>query len=58
MASKNNELVWLKVLAKEELYEGRVVSVTCENRTLCMSRRMGVYGALENKRPPQERPPG
>ena len=49
MTGKKNDLVWHKVLSKDELPEGRVTSVSCKNRTLCMSRYKGEYGALDNK---------
>ena len=58
MTDKHNDLVWQKVLAKDELPEGRVTSVTCENRTLCMTRYKGQYGALDNKCPHQGGPLG
>lgn len=46
MTDNNNELVWHKVLDNDELAEGRVTSVTCEHRTLCLSKQNGEYGAL------------
>lgn len=49
---------WLKVLAPEELAEGRVTSVTCGHRTLCMTRFEGEYGALDNRCPHQGGPLG
>ncbi|MCG8467843.1 MAG: thiamine pyrophosphate-dependent enzyme [Gemmatimonadetes bacterium] len=49
---------WLKVLEPEELAEGRVTSVTCGHRTLCMTRYQGRYGALDNKCPHQGGPLG
>jgi len=58
MADKNDELVWHKVLSKDDLKEGRVTSVTCKNRTLCMTRHKGKYGALDNKCPHQGGPLG
>jgi len=58
MTEKNKDLVWHKVLSKDELPEGRVTSVSCENRTLCMSRYKGKYGALDNKCPQQGGPLG
>ncbi len=58
MTDKKNDLVWQKVLAKDELPEGRVTSVTCHNRTLCMTRYKGEYGALDNKCPHQGGPLG
>lgn len=54
----DKDLVWRKVLAKDELPEGRVTSVTCEHRTLCMTRYQGRYGALDNKCPHQGGPLG
>ncbi|MBT3027829.1 MAG: Rieske 2Fe-2S domain-containing protein [Candidatus Thiodiazotropha sp. (ex Ctena orbiculata)] len=55
--SKTN-LVWHKVLNKDELPEGRVTSVTCKKKTLCMSHYVGEYGALDNKCPHQGGPLG
>jgi thiamine pyrophosphate-dependent acetolactate synthase large subunit-like protein/nitrite reductase/ring-hydroxylating ferredoxin subunit len=56
--SENKKLVWHKVLSNDELSEGRVTAVTCENRTLCVSRMNGKYGALDNKCPHQGGPLG
>jgi len=58
MTKKNDARVWHKVLSKDELPEGRVTSVSCKNRTLCMSRYKGKYGALDNKCPHQGGPLG
>ncbi|MFC1748009.1 thiamine pyrophosphate-dependent enzyme [Pseudomonadota bacterium] len=58
MTDKKDELVWHKVLSKDDLKEGRVTSVTCKNRTLCMTRHEGKYGALDNKCPHQGGPLG
>ena len=41
MMGKKNNLVWHKALSKDELPDGRVTSVSCKNRTLCMSRLKG-----------------
>jgi len=49
---------WLKVLEPEELPEGRVIPVTCEHRTLCMTHHDGNYGALDNRCPHQGGPLG
>ena len=49
---------WYKVLAKDELADNRVTSVTCGNTTLCMTRFEGQYGALDNKCPHQGGPLG
>ena len=58
MTDKNIDLVWHKVLSKDELPEGRVASVSCKSRTLCMSHYKGEYGALDNKCPHQGGPLG
>ena len=58
MASKENELVWTKVLDADELPEGRVKPVSCLHRTLCMTRHEGSYGALDNHCPHQGGPLG
>ncbi|MEW8204701.1 MAG: thiamine pyrophosphate-dependent enzyme [Candidatus Thiodiazotropha taylori] len=54
----DQDLVWHKVLNKDELPEGRVTSVTCKKKTLCMSHHDGQYGALDNKCPHQGGPLG
>ena len=51
-------LTWLKVLELDELQEGRVTSVTCDHKTLCLTRYKGQYGALDNKCPHQGGPLG
>ena len=51
-------LTWQKVLDPDELDEGRVKSVTCAQRTLCMTKYQGQFGALENKCPHQGGPLG
>ncbi|MEM6994496.1 MAG: thiamine pyrophosphate-binding protein [Myxococcota bacterium] len=51
-------LSWTKVLDKDALAEGRVMSVTCGHQTLCMTRHQGKYGALSNKCPHQGGPLG
>ena len=53
-----HNLIWHKVLTKDELPEGRVTSVTCQKKTLCMSHHEGEYGALDNKCPHQGGPLG
>ncbi|MEW8657052.1 MAG: thiamine pyrophosphate-binding protein [Candidatus Thiodiazotropha endolucinida] len=58
MSDNNSTLVWHKVLSKDELPEGRVTSVTCRKKTLCMSHHQGQYGALDNKCPHQGGPLG
>ena len=54
----NESAVWLKVLELEELPEGRVKSVTCKHRTLCLTRFEGEFAALDNKCPHQGGPLG
>ncbi len=49
---------WLKVLDPDQLADGRVMSVTCGHRTLCMTRHEGRYGALDNACPHQGGPLG
>ncbi len=58
MTETNNDLVWQKVLSKDELPEGRVISITSRNRTLCMSHHEGEFGALDNRCPHQGGPLG
>jgi len=50
--------VWRRVLGRDELAEGRVQSVTCGTRTLCMTRFEGRWGALDNRCPHQGGPLG
>ena len=49
---------WFKVLEREQLPEGRVTSVTCAHRTLCITHHEGAYGALDNRCPHQGGPLG
>ena len=58
MTDKNSDLVWDKVLSKDELPEGRVTTVSCKNRTLCMSRYKGEYWGTGQQVSPSGRPPG
>ena len=51
-------LNWVKVLDPGELPEGRVTTVTCGHRSLCMTHYQGKYGALSNKCPHQGGPLG
>ncbi len=50
--------VWLKTLELDELPDGRVKSVTCRHRTVCMSHHEGTYAALQNRCPHQGGPLG
>ncbi|MCU7917211.1 MAG: Rieske 2Fe-2S domain-containing protein [Candidatus Thiodiazotropha sp. (ex Epidulcina cf. delphinae)] len=58
MTDEKQELVWHRVLSKDALPEGRVTSVTCKKKTLCVSHHDGQYGALDNKCPHQGGPLG
>ncbi len=58
MPSEEKELVWHKALEQDELAEGRVKPVTCEQLTVCMTHYAGRYGALNNKCPHQGGPLG
>jgi len=57
MAS-TKELDWHKVLATDELDEGRVKTASCAHLTLCMTRFQGQYAALDNRCPHQAGPLG
>lgn len=52
------ERIWYKALDVDELPEGRVKTVTCAHKTLCMARFEGEYAALDNKCPHQGGPLG
>ena len=53
------ELVWFKVLEnKEELAEGRVMTVTAGHQGICLTHFEGKYAALDNKCPHQGGPLG
>ncbi len=56
MTSKKT--VWYKALEAGELGDDRVKSVTCGQRTLCLTRARGQYGALDNRCPHQGGPLG
>jgi len=56
--AKKTELKWHKVLDPGELGEGRVKSVGCGGKNLCMTRFEGVHGALDNHCPHQGGPLG
>ncbi len=49
---------WVRVLDHNELPEGRVTSVTCGLKTLCLTHHGGKYGALDNHCPHQGGPLG
>lgn len=52
------DLVWYKVLDKDELPEGRVTGVNCGHKRVCMTHHKGEYGALDNVCPHQNGPLG
>lgn len=52
------KIMWHKVLNPDELPEGRVQSVTCAHKTLCLTHLNGSYGALDNRCPHQGGPLG
>ena len=56
--SESTNYNWIKVLGDQELPEGRVKSVTCMHKTVCMSHYNGEYAALDNKCPHQGGPLG
>ena len=60
MTTKNEEQgkTWHRILEKDELPEGRVRSVSCGRKTLCMTHHEGEYGALDNHCPHQGGPLG
>jgi len=57
-AAENDRRVWRKVLESDGLAEGRVRTVACGTRTLCMTRFEGRWGALDNRCPHQGGPLG
>ena len=52
------EPVWHRVLAPDELPDGRVKPVTCDRATVCMTHHEGRYAALDNRCPHQGGPLG
>jgi len=50
--------VWHKALDLDELPEGRVKTVSCGLKTLCLTHQDGAYGALDNACPHQGGPLG
>ena len=51
-------VIWHKVLESDEIGEGRVKTVSCGRKTICMTHHEGVYSALDNKCPHQGGPLG
>ena len=58
MAANNEELNWHKVLNNNDLPEGRVTSVVCAKKAVCLTHYQGQFGALDNKCPHQGGPLG
>jgi pyruvate oxidase len=58
LSRADDRLVWRKALDPEELPEGRVKPVTCEDFTVCMTRYEGEFAALDNRCPHQGGPLG
>jgi thiamine pyrophosphate-dependent acetolactate synthase large subunit-like protein/nitrite reductase/ring-hydroxylating ferredoxin subunit len=56
--STDPTLVWHKALELDELPDGRVKPVTCELRTVCVTRHEDQYAALDNACPHQGGPLG
>ena len=54
----NDKKRWLRALGPAELADGRVKTVNCAHRTVCMTRHDGHYAALDNKCPHQGGPLG
>ena len=57
-SKRSVDVAWERVLDLDELPEGRVKSVTCHHRTLCMTHFEGNYAALDNRCPHQGGPLG
>ncbi|MGI9259055.1 MAG: thiamine pyrophosphate-dependent enzyme [Gammaproteobacteria bacterium] len=54
----DDSMRWFKVLATDELPDGRVKTASCANLTLCMTHFNGKYAALDNACPHQGGPLG
>ena len=55
----NNQLKWYKVLeSRNQIKEGRVMTVTAENKDICLTHYKGKLSALDNKCPHQGGPLG
>lgn len=53
-----SDLIWHKILEKDELAEGRVISKSVAHKTFCMTRFEGRISALDNACPHQGGPLG
>ena len=58
MGGASDRLVWFKTLAKGELGEGRVATVQCGHKQVCLTNCGGRISALDNRCPHQGGPLG
>ncbi|RMH21758.1 MAG: thiamine pyrophosphate-binding protein [Gemmatimonadetes bacterium] len=58
LAERRDGRLWFKVLGPDELPEGRVMPVTCERHTVCVTHFEGEFAALDNRCPHQGGPLG
>ncbi len=58
MAKERTQLVWHKVLERDELPEGRVKTVVAGHKSLCLTHFEGRHAALDNRCPHQGGPLG
>lgn len=54
----DQNIVWIKVAATDELPDGRVKTVTARTDTICLSHFQGQYAAMDNRCPHQGGPLG
>ncbi|MEM1178558.1 MAG: thiamine pyrophosphate-dependent enzyme [Acidobacteriota bacterium] len=58
IAKPRGTIVWHKAAALDELPDGRVMTVNCGLKTLCLTHHEGTYAALDNRCPHQGGPLG
>ena len=58
MSDNSNRKIWYRVLDNDALPEGRVQTVACGVRTLCLTHHEGTISALDNRCPHQGGPLG
>jgi len=58
MSGNSDQKTWYRVLDSDALPEGRVQTVTCGVRTLCLTHHEGTVSALDNRCPHQGGPLG
>ncbi len=56
--TSTGDLVWYRAAGTNDLPDGRVRSVVCGLRTVCLTRYKGTYAALDNRCPHQGGPLG